>query len=112
MSKLKPTTLGCLFALLSYAGLAGCTKADHDAQAHAASSSGRPALEGEPEPPEPDRELTAKEMPLTDDFRKAAAKLVTPDNYRDQIARVERELAQLAQREERQRQLDAEQAPP
>jgi hypothetical protein len=96
--------------LAACAGLTGCTKADHDAQAHAARSGGRPALEGEPEPPDPDRELTAKEMPLTDDFRKAAAKLVTPDNYREQIARVERELAQLAQREERQRQLDAEES--
>jgi hypothetical protein len=40
-------------------------------------------------------------MPLTDDFRKVAAKLVTPDNYREQISRVERELAQLAEHEER-----------
>ena len=110
MSKLKPTSLGFLVALASCVGLAGCTKADHEAQTHAPSTSGRPALEGDPEPPEPDRELTAKEMPLTDDFRKAAVKLVTPDNYREQIARVERELAQLAQREQRQRQLEAEES--
>lgn len=110
MSKLKVTSLCCLFALASYGGWVGCKKAEHDPTPHGASKSSRPALEGEPEPPDPDRELTAKELPLTDDFSKAVAKLVTEDNYRDQISRVERELTQLAQREQRQRQLDADEA--
>jgi hypothetical protein len=110
VSKLKRRSLCFLFALASYGGTLGCSRAEPDPHAQGASTNGRPALEGDPEPPKRDRELTAKEMPLTDDFRKAAVKLVTADNYRDQIARVERELAQLAQREERQRQLDADEA--
>jgi hypothetical protein len=88
------TSLCCLVALAGHAGLAGCSKAEHD-PAH---------------PVRTDNELTAQDMPLTDDFRKAAAKLITADNYREQLARVERELAQLAKREEKERQLDAEES--
>jgi 2-methylcitrate dehydratase PrpD len=89
----------CLAASLI---LLGCKKDDHDPEAH-----GEGTSETTLEVPIPsgDYELTASDMPLTEDFRKAATKLVTPDNYREQISRVERELAQLAEREERDRQL-------
>jgi 2-methylcitrate dehydratase PrpD len=81
----------------------GCKKDEHDPEAHGEGLSETPALEVQA--PSGDYKLTASDMPLTEDFRKAATKLVTPDNYREQISRVERELAQLAESEERDRQV-------
>lgn len=108
MSKRKLSSLCCLVALACGASLTGCKKADHDPEAHGDNNTETPALEVPV--PSGDYELTASDMPLTDDFRKAASKLVTPDNYREQISRVERELSQLAEREEQRRQLDAEES--
>lgn len=39
---------------------------------------------------------SAMEVPLPDDFTRAAEKLIGPDNYNKQLARIERELAELA----------------
>jgi hypothetical protein len=39
---------------------------------------------------------TAMEVPLPDDFTRAADKRVGADNYRKELSRIERELAELA----------------
>jgi hypothetical protein len=41
-------------------------------------------------------ELTSSDVPLTVDYRKYAAKRVTPDNYRRALTEIERELDALA----------------
>ncbi|MEY4515135.1 MAG: hypothetical protein RLZZ450_7257 [Pseudomonadota bacterium] len=89
--------VGCVLA--ASLSVLGCKKDEHDPEAHGEGLDEPAALEVPV--PSGDYKLTASDMPLTDDFRKAAAKLVTPDNYREQISRVERELAQLAEHEER-----------
>lgn len=38
----------------------------------------------------------ASEVPLPEDFTRAAERLVVPDNYKKQLTRIERELAELA----------------
>lgn len=89
--------------LVASVTVVGCKKDEHDPEAHGEGVGETPALEVPA--PSGEYKLTASDMPLTDDFRKAATKLVTPDNYREQISRVERELSQLAEREERDRQV-------
>lgn len=84
----------CLLALTF--SLAACSKAEK--RAHDDSETGEtlataPALEDVEEPEV--HELTPSELPLTSDFAKAAAKRVTPDNYRKELVRIEKELAQL-----------------
>lgn len=95
---------GCL--LSASLTLLGCKKDEHDPEAHGEGLAETPALEVQA--PSGDYKLKASDMPLTEDFRKAATKLVTPDNYREQISRVERELAQLAESEERARRVTHE----
>lgn len=51
-------------------------------------------------PSKEEYEPNASEVPLTADFEPAAEKRVHPDNYRNELTRVERELIQLERAEQ------------
>ncbi|MDB4976536.1 MAG: hypothetical protein JWN48_4877 [Myxococcaceae bacterium] len=81
--------------------LGGCAKLEPEKRAPSEHADGTPSgMRDLPhlETPEPSSEahpLTASEVPLTEDFATAADKRVTPDNYRQELATIEKELEQL-----------------
>lgn len=100
-------------SLLLALSVVGCGKSDHALEARAPASEhpdsehiARAPHKGvadvpELETPTPSDDLydpSPSELPLTEDFAKAAETRVTPDNYQRELATIERELEQLAPR--------------
>jgi len=83
--------------------LVGACHAKESANEEAAPADELQLRELETPKPGDNYEPSASDVPLTADFAKAAAKRVTPDNYRKELTLIERELDQLASSTESER---------